>query len=421
MKRTLRRAIRLVAVRVLIAREWLETRATFDPVSSKFAQDPYPFYQRLRERDPVHRSRLFDGWVLSKFSDVDAVLRDHLRFSNDDRSLGETPPDARGDEVHSMLYLDPPDHTRLRSLVTKAFSARSIESLQTRIQQIVDQLLDQAESNGRFDIIEALAYPLPVIVIAEMLGVPPEDRDRFRWWSDDVARILEPRSSQEEVQRAMDSREALMEYFNGIVEQHRKEPMDDLVSALIVAQEEADKLSHEEILVTLLLLLVAGNETTRNLIGNGMLALLRNPDELTRLRANPDLLEPAVEELLRFDSPVQIDSRAVLEDLELHGKPIRKGQRVICLVGSANCDIDVFDQSDRLDFGRESQSHISFGRGIHHCLGASLARLEAQVAFRNLLQRFPQIRLAQKPRYRHRVALRGLESLVVDVERSHDG
>ena len=421
MKRMLQRAVRLVAMRVLIAREWLETRATFDPVSSKFAQDPYPFYQRLRERDPVHRSRLFNGWVLSKFSDVDAVLRDHSRFSNDDRSLGETAPDARGDDVHSMLYLDPPDHTRLRSLVTKAFSARSIESLQSRIEQIVDQLLDQAESKGRFDIIEALAYPLPVIVIAEMLGVPPEDRDRFKRWSDDVARILEPRSSREEVQSAMDSRTALMEYFDGIVEEHRKEPKDDLVSALIVAQEEGDKLSHEEILVTLLLLLVAGNETTRNLIGNGMLALLRHPDELAQLRANPDLLEPAVEELLRFDSPVQIDSRAALEDLELHGKPIRKGQRVICLVGSANRDIDVFDQSDRLDFGRENQSHISFGRGIHHCLGASLARLEAQVAFRNLLQRFPQILLAQKPRYRRRVALRGLESLVVDVERRHEG
>ena len=401
---------------MLLAREWLDARVSFNPVSSKLRRDPYPIYRKLRERDPVHRSRLFDGWVLSKHADVDAVLRDHQRFANDVRNAVDDLSDESRNDVQSILYLDPPDHTRLRSLVSTAFTRGAVEAMQPRIEQIVDDLLDQVGDARRFDAIQALANPLPVIVIAEMVGVPPEDRDRFKGWSSDVAAMVEPRMSRQERGRYQQSREALLEYFDAIVEERRVEPRDDLVSALAAAEEEGAKLSHEELLVTLMLLLVAGNETTTNLIGNGLLALLRHSDQLAHLREDPRLIEPAIEELLRFDSPVQIDSRTALEDLVLGGKSINKGQQVILLIGAANRDPGVFPNPESLDFGRDEHSHLSFGRGIHHCLGAPLARVVGQIAFLKLLERFPHLRLAGRPRFRNRVVLHGLSSLPVAVD-----
>lgn len=411
--RTVVEMIKPIAKRSLLTWEWLESGVVFDLTSKDVLANPYPTYQRLRERDPVHRMRLVDAWVLTRYEDVQAVLQDHRRFSNQEAGAG----DREYTKDRSMLDLDPPDHTRLRSLVSKAFTPRSVAALAPRIERIVEELLDEVDGEDRFDLIDSFAFPLPIIVIAEMLGVPAEDLDRFKDWSNDIVLSLEPILSREQRERFRRSEQELYEYFEGIIALRRQEPQDDLVSALLAAEEEGDRLSHGELLATLLLLLVAGNETTRNLIGNGMLALLRNPGELQRLREQRDLLDPAIDELLRYDSPVQLDGRTALEDVELGSKLIRTGQQVVSVVGAANRDPAAFSDPDRLDIGRQEKSHISFGRGIHYCLGASLATLEGRIAFEGLLERFSTVRLAAEPQQRKQVVLRGVENLVVDVER----
>lgn len=405
--------IRPVAKRALLTREWLESGVVFDLTSKDVLANPYPTYQRLRERDPVHRMRLVNAWVLTRYEDVQAVLQDHHRFSNQEAGAG----DREYTKDCSMLDLDPPDHTRLRSLVSKAFTPRSVAALGPRIEKIVEGLLDEVSGEDRFDLIDSFAFPLPIIVIAEMLGVPAEDLDRFKDWSNDIVLSLEPILTREQRERFRRSEQELYEYFEGIIALRRQDPQDDLVSALLAAEEEGDRLSHGELLATLLLLLVAGNETTRNLIGNGMLALLRNPGELQRLKGEPELIETAIDELLRYDSPVQLDGRTALEDVELGGKTIGTGQQVVSVVGAANRDPEAFSDPDRLDIGREEKSHISFGRGIHYCLGASLAKLEGRIAFEGLLERFSSMRLAAMPQQRKQVVLRGVEDLLVEVER----
>lgn len=405
--------IRPVAKRALLTREWLESGVVFDLTSKDVLANPYPTYQRLRERDPVHRMRLVNAWVLTRYEDVQAVLQDHHRFSNQEAGAG----DREYTKDRSMLDLDPPDHTRLRSLVSKAFTPRSVAALGPRIEKIVEGLLDEVSGEDRFDLIDSFAFPLPIIVIAEMLGVPAEDLDRFKDWSNDIVLSLEPILTREQRERFRRSEQELYEYFEGIIALRRQDPQDDLVSALLAAEEEGDRLSHGELLATLLLLLVAGNETTRNLIGNGMLALLRNPGELQRLKGEPELIETAIDELLRYDSPVQLDGRTALEDVELGGKTIGTGQQVVSVVGAANRDPEAFSDPDRLDIGREEKSHISFGRGIHYCLGASLAKLEGRIAFEGLLERFSSMRLAAMPQQRKQVVLRGVEDLLVEVER----
>jgi cytochrome P450 len=345
------------------------------------------------------------------------VLRDHRRFSSNRRKAATYFPDPLGDELISLLSLDPPDHTRLRSLVNKAFTPRRIESLRPRIEQTVDDLLGAVNDASPFDIIQTLAYPLPVIVIAAMLGIPPEDRDRFKVWSDDLARTLEPTMSAREGQRAVQSVRELKSYFSTIIDERRRQPRSDLISDLVAVEIEGDKLSHDELLALLILLLVAGNETTTNLIGNGLLALLRHPQQFQRLRENPALIDSAVEELLRYDSPVQTDSRIALTDIVIRGRQIKKGDVLLLLIGAANRDPDMFANPDQLDIARSENSYISFGRGIHHCLGAPLALLEGQIAFRKLIEHFADIRIAATPRFRDHVVLRGLRSLWVEVAR----
>ena len=404
--RMIRNMVRPAVMRALLAWEQLESGITYNPASAKLRADPYEKYRKLRALDPVHRLRLINAWVLTEYEDVDAVLRDHRRFS---REYGE---------YKSMLNSDPPDHTRLRALVSKAFTPRAVAELQPRIQQIVDDLLDAVEDKGRFDLIESFAYPLPVIVIAEMLGVPAQDMNRFKDWSNDVALTVEPTVNDRQTVRIRRSGQELRDYFDGIIEQRRRDPQGDMITALIAAEEEGDRLTHEELLSTLNLLLVAGNETTRNLIGNGALALLKHPDQIQRLRDDPGLLDSAIDEMLRYDSPVQLNGRMAIEDMEIGGKRIRAGQRVIGLLGAANRDPSVFTDPDKLDVGRREKSHISFGRGIHHCLGAPLAILEGRIAFASLLERFSSIRLMRQPQYREQVVLRGVKELWVEVEQS---
>ncbi len=412
------RLVQPVAIRVILLRERLRTGVVFNPLDGAYHQDPTPAYALLRERDPVHRSDLIKGWVLSRYEDIDVILRDHRRFSNDARKASGNTMDAAVMQLQepSMLFLDPPDHTRLRSLVARAFTRSAIEAWRGRVEATVDQLLDEIGDAREFDLMETFANRLPTLVIAEMLGVPAVDYAKFREWSDAVSRTLEPTITPKQLEEAIATEQELRRYFDGIVEDRRREPREDLVSVLVAAEEGGEKLTHDELLTMLILLLVAGNETTSNLIGNGALALLRHPDQLAWLRAHPDAIDASIEELLRYDGPVQTDGRTVLEDMEIGGKPVKAGEQVILLLGSANRDPRQYPDPDRLDLSRGDKSHLGFGRGIHSCVGAPLARLEAQVAFQRLFQRFPDMRLADaKPEFKDHIVLRGLRRLPVRV------
>ena len=411
----IREAARSAFAGAAVLGERWRTGVAYNPLSDRTAQDPYPVYAALRERDPVHRSRLMNAWMFARHADVDAILRDHRNFGSDPRKGTLTARQQAmlpAPDEFTMLFLDPPDHRRLRALVNKAFTPRAVEALEPRIRATLAALLDDIDDPGGFDLMRAVAHPLPVIVIAEMLGVPPGDRGRFAVWSAQRARLLEPTVSPRERRAAEIATAEFDAFFRAVIEQRRAAPGDDIVSALVEAEDEGERLTERETLNMLRLLLIAGNETTTNLIGNGMLALLRNPDQLRRLREDPGLIPSAVEELLRFDSPVQATFRRALADCEVNGFELRRRDNLVVLVGSANRDADAFADPDRLDVGRGEAAHLSFGRGIHHCLGAPLARLEGRIVLEMLLERFPRIALGGgRPRFRKSIVLRGLGSL----------
>ena len=392
----------------------------YNPFLPDVHEDPYPLYDRLRAEDPVHWNT--PGiWILTRYADAARMLR-HPRMSSDFRNselfqaFREMSGQAQLDEREpSMLFRDPPDHTRLRGLVSKAFTAKVIEGMRAHIREVVDALLDDVGERGQMDVVADLAAPLPVIVICELLGVPEEDHARFAGWSADLVHTLDPMVGMDVIERANASAVAFDQYFIELIAERRATPRDDLLSALIAAEEEGSTLTQEELLTTLILLLVAGHETTVNLISNGTLALLRNPDQLARLRAEPGLLKGAVEELLRFDSPVQLTGRIALEDMEFGGKLVRAGQQVVALVGAANRDPAQFSDPGRLDLGREESRHVAFGGGVHFCLGASLARAEGQAAIGAMLARFPGLEAAGRPEWRETITLRGLRSLPVSL------
>ena len=396
----------------------------FNPFDPGFRIDPYSTYRRLREEDPVHQS-LIGAYILSRFDDCLALLRDPRSSSDARNSLffeeavrqGTIP---EGDPILSggrpFLFLDPPDHTRLRGLVSKAFTPRVVEGLRPRIQEVVDDLLTAAAAKGEIEVIEDLAYPLPVRIISEMLGVPAEDHERFKGWSQELARSLDPdfTSDAEVLKRRLQVVQDFRAYFLDLFEQRRRSPRDDLLTALVEAEEAGDKLSEDELVTTCILLLVAGHETTVNLIGNGALALLRHPDQLARFRDDPSVTRSGVEELLRYDPPVQMTIRTMLEDYEVGGVTVGKGQQVVALIGSANRDPRQFADPESLDVGRSDNRHIAFGFGIHFCLGAPLARAEGQLALKTLVTRFEGLELAtDSPPYKQNLVLRGLESLPV--------
>ena len=362
----------------------------------------------MRTRDPVRRTRIIDGRLLTRYRDVDAALRNHQAFSNRTRVLDE--------RLESLLDSGPPDHTRLRGLVSKAFTPSALANLRPRIERLVGRLLDSLAGQERFDLIGQFAYPVSITVIAEMLGVPPEDMDRFEGWSNGIALSIEPILTAKQIKHMRHNTAALQDYFEEIMELRRRKPQDDMISALIAAEEEGEKLTHRELINTPTLLLVAGNETTRNLIGNGTLALLRHPEQMQRLRDHPELLDSAVQEFLRYDAPVQLDGRLCTSPVEIGGREIRQGHIVISVIGAADRAPEAFPDPDRLDIGRQRTSHLSFGRGIHYCLCAPLAVMEAKIAFSALLERYPSIRFAAEPRARKQAVLRGPEQVLVEVE-----
>jgi len=394
----------------------------FNPWVPEIHANPYPVYRRLQQEDPVHKP--FPGvWILSRHRDVAALLR-HPDVSSDRRNSPvyeefvkalPVEPDE-GALTPSMLFLDPPDHDRLRRLANKAFTPRAVERLVPRIHQVVTELLDRAEERGEFDVIADLAYPLPVTVISEMLGIPEEDRERLRAWSLDLIYTLDPMLSVEALARAQRAGAEFRSYLRELIAGRRRHLGDDLLSGLIQAEDQGQQLTPQELVATCVLLLVAGHETTSSFIGNGMLALLRHPDQYARLHDDPALMRSAGEELLRFDSPVQLTGRLVLRDAQIAGQRVQAGQDVVALVGAANRDPEVFAEPDRLDLGRTDNGHLAFDGGIHFWLGAPLARVEGGTAIASVVRRFPALGLAtDEPVWRDTITLRALSSLPVAV------
>jgi len=392
----------------------------FDPRLPEFHADPYPFYHALREKDPVHQSPM-GFWVLTRYDDVVTSLRDP-RYGRDgfapliEATYG--PETAEGNLPRSMLMRDPPDHNRLRALVNKAFTPRVIEGMRAHIQAIVDRLLDKVQGARSMDVIDDLAYPLPVTVICEMLGVPLDDQNAIRGWSSDIARSLDAiglMADPDIVARGVAARRNLTEYFRRLLPERRQHPKADLLSLLIGVEEQGDRLNEGELLAMCLLLFIAGHETTVNLIGNGTLALLEHPDQMARFKDDPTLIPSAIEELLRYDSPVQWTARITNANVELGGREIPSGSMIIAAIGAANRDPSHFPDPDRLDIARPDNRHVSFGFGIHFCLGAPLARVEGQIALGTLLHRMPDLALQTGATldWRESSALRGLKRLPV--------
>ncbi len=402
----------------------------WDPYDPAWVKDPYAVYAELRRTNPVHRNAL-GFWVFTRHADCLAILRDR-RSSSDGRNVDESTfrelraadlpaqegPEAMLAEMAPFLFRDPPDHTRLRGLVQKAFTPRVIEGLRPRLEEICDGLLDDALERGQVDLVADYAYPLPVQIIVEMLGVPAEDHEQFRVWSHALARGLDPDFllPPEAVQQRLGAILSFVQYFASLIEERRQKPGDDLLTRLIQAEEQGDALTQGELLSTCILLLVAGHETTVNLISGGALALMERPDQLALVRDDPTVIRSAVEEMLRFVCPVQLTGRVALEDMEIAGAEIAKGQFSMLLIGSANRDPAAFEDPDTFDVRRAENNHLGFGFGIHHCLGAPLARLEAQIALPALFRRARELtRLDDGLSYKENIVLRGLESLPVRV------
>jgi cytochrome P450 len=403
--------------------------ALFEYYAPAFRADPYPFYKRLRDEDPIHWGMpyepIFDGaWHLARYADVGQVIRDprfgkQMRFTLTDDMLAALPPPIRTYYElgsHALLMSDPPDHTRLRGLVSKAFTPRMVEGLRPRVETIASGLLDAVRESDTFDVVGDYAFPLSITVIAAMLGLPPSDRDNLKRWAAVLVAAQDCKRTLDVYVPASMAAEEVFAFFHERIAAQRRDPRPGILADLLAVHEAGDRLSEQELIVMCTLLLIAGHDTTVNLISNGMLALLRHPDQLALLRERPELIQSAVEEFLRYDPSSQMASRIAHEDVELGGKLIRAGQSVNLLIGSANRDESLFANPDRFDITRAENRHLAFGAGIHYCIGAPLARLEAQVAITTLLARYPTLRLLEPdPPHRDTIGFRGLKRLSVGV------
>lgn len=399
--------------------------AAFHPWDPAFLADPYPAYAELRARGRVHHYEPTNQWLVPHHADVSALLRDRRlgrtyrhRFTHED--FGRTPPPPEHEPFHTlndhgMLDLEPPDHTRIRRLVSKAFTPRTVERLGPYVEALAGELVDGLVRRGGGDLLAEVAEPLPVAVIAEMLGVPESDRAPLRPWSADICGMYELNPSEETAARAVRASVEFSDYLRDLIAARRKEPGDDLISGLIAAHDEGDRLTEQEMISTCVLLLNAGHEATVNATVNGWWALFRNPDQLAALRADHSLVPSAVEELMRYDTPLQLFERWVLDEIEIDGTTIPRGAELALLFGSANHDPAVFTDPGRLDLTRAENPHISFSAGIHYCIGAPLARLELAASMRALLERAPTLTLATEPHRKPNFVIRGLEGLTVEI------
>lgn len=387
-------------------------KALFTP---EFTQNPYPVYDRLREEEPIAQLMFPDGqfgWMITRYEDAAEVLKDNRFIKDMTKVYGSG---SQSIFTSNMLFSDPPDHRRLRGLVQQGFTPKLVESMRQHIQQIADGLLDAVEGKDRMSLIDDYAFPLPIIVISEILGVPIEDQDKFRVWSNSIIGA----SNAEEGPDVYRHMQEFTEYLGRWFEKVRQNPGDDLISQLINAEESGEKLSEQEIYGVVALLIIAGHETTVNLIGNGMISLLQHPDQLNKLRENPDLIKSAIEEMLRYNGPVEFStSRWAGEDLEFRGRQMKRGDLVVVALDSANRDGEHFADPDLFDISRERSRHLAFGHGIHMCLGAPLARLEGEIAINTLLRRFPHIELlgsADELEWRPGMIVRGVREIPISL------
>ncbi|MFF5014536.1 cytochrome P450 [Streptomyces sp. NPDC001165] len=397
----------------------------FDPWDPAFLADPYPAYAELRARGRVMRYEPTDQWLVPHHADVSALLRDRRlgrtyqhRFTHED--FGRTAPSPEHEPFHTlndhgMLDLEPPDHTRIRRLVSKAFTPRTVEQLKPYVANLAGELVDRLVEAGGGDLLTDVAEPLPVAVIAEMLGIPESDRAPLRPWSADICGMYELNPSEETAARAVRASTEFSDYLRELIAERRKEPGDDLISGLIAAHDEGDRLTEQEMISTAVLLLNAGHEATVNATMGGWYALFRNPDQLAALRADHSLIPSAIEELMRYDTPLQLFERWVLDDIEIDGTTIPRGAEIAMLFGSANHDPEVFQNPENLDLTRRDNPHISFSAGIHYCIGAPLARIELAASMTALLQKAPTLILAAEPERKPNFVIRGLEGLSVEV------
>ena len=376
--------------------------SVFNPFVPSYRRNPYLQLDRLRAADPVHRSDALQAWILTRYEDVLRLLRDHEAFSSDPRTarggLAAALAEERGNsplgETRSVLASDPPEHTFLRGIVNRAFTPRSVEALRPRIEALADSLLGEQPDAGEWDLIAGLAQPLPVIVIAELLGIPAEDHARFKAWSDRIAQSTDLLPGAAVIDSIRGATAELIDYFSGFIEDRRRRPREDLISALVGAESEGRRLTGEEVLAFAILLLVAGNETTTNLIGSGVRALLAHPQAMAALRAQPERIPAAVEEMLRYDGPVQGVVRFARHATRIGDRAIAAGEVVLGMTAAANRDPEQFPQPAAFDIDRADTRHLAFGQGIHYCVGAPLARVEAAIAIRTLLARWPVIAAA---------------------------
>ncbi|CAM5246761.1 cytochrome P450 [Streptomyces spiroverticillatus] len=398
----------------------------FDPWSPEFLRDPYPAYARLRSRTRAHHFEPTGQWLIPHHADVSALLRDRRlgrtyqhRFTHEEFGRTAPPPEHEPFHTlndHGMLDLEAPDHTRIRRLVSQAFTPRTVARLTPYIDQLASDLVADLVANGGGDLLAAVAEPLPVAVIAQMLGIPEADRAPLRPWSADICGMYELNPSPETAERAVRASLDFSAYLRDLIAFRRRSPGDDLLSGLIAAHEDGERLTEQEVISTCVLLLNAGHEATVNATTNGWHALFQHPDQLAALRANPqELIPSAVEELMRFDTPLQLFERWVLDDIEVDGVKIPRGSEVALLFGSANHDPAVFADPERLDLARQDNPHISFSAGIHYCIGAPLARIELAASLRALLAQAPGLRPAAEPERRPNFVMRGLRELPVVV------
>ncbi|KUL22064.1 cytochrome P450 [Streptomyces regalis] len=397
----------------------------FDPWDPGFLADPYPAYAALRARGRVQYFEPTNQWLVPHHADVSALLRDRRlgrtyqhRFTHEDFGRTAPPPEHEPFHVlndHGMLDLEPPDHTRIRRLVSKAFTPRTVEQLKPYVRELAGDLVAALVEKGGGDLLTDVAEPLPVAVIAEMLGIPEPDRPQLRPWSADICGMYELNPSQETATRAVRASVEFTEYLRELIAARRKEPGEDLISGLIAAYDEGDRLTEQEMISTAVLLLNAGHEATVNATVNGWYALFRNPDQLAALRADHSLVPSAIEELMRYDTPLQLFERWVLDEIEIDGTVIPRGAEIAMLFGSANHDQAVFEAPDQLDLTRKESPHISFSAGIHYCIGAPLARIELAASMTALLEKAPTLWLAAEPERKPNFVIRGLEGLRVEV------